>query len=536
MGKLFEKLIENSKSDMYPFHMPGHKRNDSRMDICGIDITEIDGFDNMHNPEGIIKDTLEDITRFYESDKSYFLVNGSTGGILAAISSVTEVGDKILVARNSHKAVYNAIYLRQLMPVYVYPDVVFDGLNNKANIINGGISPAAVYGLLKENPDVKAVVITSPTYEGLVSDVKKIAEICHSCNVPLIVDEAHGAHFDMHDYFPNSALSMGADIVIQSLHKTLPSLTQTGIIHVKSKLINKKKLEKFLSIYQTSSPSYVFMSSMENCIEEVMRKGSLMFDEYVDMVESFRTECRKLTHIKLLESGIKGKAHIYDIDKTRLVIFLNTNKMNGKELYNKLLYKYHIQMEMAALGYVIAITSVRDTKEGFDRLLNALIEIDRELRLGTNMNRVAQAYSISNLHKPSVEAVKDNLEWNEGNGESNIDEFIKNYREMKAIVYEKISDVDNQEVEILPLRQAVGKIAAEFIYVYPPGVPIIAPGEMISGENIGAIETYISNNLNIYGLEDIKKPAVKVVREAFKRMDITEVFGKKIYREISKEQ
>lgn len=267
---LIQRLKKYQKSEMYPFHMPGHKRANG-MDVhfpdpFSVDITEIDGFDNLHHPEGILKDSMEWAASLYGSDHTWYLVNGSTCGLLSAISAAVSHGGKILVSRNCHKAVYHGIYLNHLETVYVYPQQV-PGLG-----IQGGILPEDVEKALKSEPDIQAVLIVSPTYDGIVSDVEAIAKIVHKAGLPLIVDEAHGAHFAYGDAFPKSALELGADAVIQSVHKTLPSLTQTALLHVKNNrsdggcYIDVKKIERYLQIYQSSSPSYVLMASIENSI------------------------------------------------------------------------------------------------------------------------------------------------------------------------------------------------------------------------------------------------------------------------------
>ena len=214
MGELYEKLKEYAEADYYPFHMPGHKRRMGQM--CSpyqIDITEIDGFDNLHHAEGIIKECEEKAASLYGSEETHLLVNGSTGGILSAIAGCTRRGGKIAVARNCHKSVYHAVSINQLQAVCLYPEFL------ELWGINGGILPQDVEKLLKEEPDIQAVVITSPTYEGIVLDVQAIAKIVHSQNIPLIVDEAHGAHFYFYEKFPRGALQCGADVVINSIHK-----------------------------------------------------------------------------------------------------------------------------------------------------------------------------------------------------------------------------------------------------------------------------------------------------------------------------
>ena len=243
MERLYKKLESYGQSDYYPFHMPGHKRNraSSADDfLFERDITEISGFDNLHHAEGILKEAQEYAAQIYGTKKCFFSVNGSTAALLAAVSASVNKGGKILVARNCHKAVYHALYLRELQPVYIYPH------EDQRLGINGGISPERVERYLEEHPEVEAVLITSPTYDGIVSNVEKIAEIAHRHEVLLIVDEAHGAHFRFSEYFPVSAADLGADIVIQSFHKTLPSMTQTAVLHVCSDRVDVEKVKQFM--------------------------------------------------------------------------------------------------------------------------------------------------------------------------------------------------------------------------------------------------------------------------------------------------
>ena len=226
MKYLIDDLEEYAQSDYYPFHMPGHKRKSlSFPNPYEIDITEIDGFDNLHHATGMIKEAEVRGAELYHSKRCFFLVNGSTCGLLAAISAATRRGDKVLVARNCHKAVYHALYMNELQAEYLYPSITKNG-------IQGQITAEQVQESLYENPDAVAVILTSPTYEGIVSDVAKIAEVCHEHGIPLIVDEAHGAHFGFGGGFPENAVKLGADAVIMSLHKTLPSFTQTALLHL----------------------------------------------------------------------------------------------------------------------------------------------------------------------------------------------------------------------------------------------------------------------------------------------------------------
>lgn len=480
MSDLYERLNEYCKSDYYPFHMPGHKRVAiSYASPYEYDITEIDGFDNLHEPEGILRICMDEASKLYATKRTYFMVNGSSGGILAAISATIKRGGKILVARNSHKSVYNAIYLRELVPFYLYPGFI-EELG-----INGGIYPEDVDKALNEHPDIEAVMITSPTYEGIVSDVKAIADIAHAHNVPLIVDEAHGAHFSMHEEFPESAVLMGADIIIQSMHKTLPSLTQTALLHLNGDIVSENQIEKYLRIFQTSSPSYVLMASMDKCIEKLKKDGISLFDAYVKRMNAIQIHCRQLTHVKVMNRSIVGKNGVYDYDISKVVISVRGTGYTGKMLYKELLDKYHLQLEMAAGDYAIAMTSLMDSEEGLLRLFKALVEIDRDIRV---------------YGKKS---------------------FFVNYTDFSmqpAVVTKTMTEVDESEKEKVKLDEAAGKISAEFVFLYPPGIPIIAPGEMITSEIISLINKYRGTGLEIHGLKDKEAGEIEVIREKFESL------------------
>lgn len=491
---LYYKLNKYSKEDYYPFHMPGHKRSitDSRKenekekcqnDICRrgneydeledirslspymYDITEIDGFDNLHKPEGIIKERLELARRFYGSKKSYFLVNGSTCGILAAISAVCGREKKLVMARNSHKAAYNSVFINNMEAVYIYPETV-DEMQ-----VCGGVDAENIEKILVESDNIGAVYITSPTYEGIVSDVEKISSICHKYEIPLIVDEAHGAHFGISKEFPKSALELGADIVIQSLHKTLPALTQTAILHIsENSIIDNEEIERYLSIYQTSSPSYVLMASIDKCLEELIRDKNTAFEALYERITKFKEKCRKLSNFKFLDNDVVGKYAVKDFDLSKLVIFVENEEYSGQELYDELLLKYHLQMEMSSLNYVIAMTSIMDRDEGFDRLYEALYEIDDRLELGKK-----------NKEKGIIKEKR-----------------TKNMY-CKNVAVTSIYRAVNSKKEDIEIDKCLGRIAGEFIYMYPPGIPVIAPGEVFSEELLEAIKVFKRQGHNIIG-------------------------------------
>lgn len=471
-SKLYDELVHYGKSDYYGFHMPGHKRNTEiawMENPFVIDITEIDGFDNLHNPTGIIQDEMEYASRIYGSKKTYFLVNGSSCGNLSAISSVASAGDKIIIGRNSHKSIYNAVELLQLKVDFLYPEMI------EGQDIFGGYSLKEVERILEQNRDAKALVITSPTYEGIVSDIRGICDLAHRYGIPLIVDGAHGAHFILSERFPETALSCGADIVIESLHKTLPSLTQTAVLHYNSDIVSQKNIEKYLSVYQSSSPSYVFMSSICNCIHFIESVGRERAEWLSDRIDMFHKNMSGLLHIQIMDNQY---AKQFDLDASKMLILLKDKTITGKNLKDILNQKYHLEMEMAAGNYVIAMTSILDTEEGFTRLEKALYEIDRM------------------IEEKSMQLLNEDDGWIPDSGK-------KNKENISIIKCDRCEGIDLQKkslysfrntkvCEIYEAEKMADKLgcATTYTYLYPPGVPIVVPGELITTELHSVLEQY----------------------------------------------
>ena len=466
--RLYKKLEAYGKSDFYPFHMPGHKRNPLAVEgdfPVERDITEIDGFDNLHHAEDILKRAQEDVARLYGVPESFYSINGSSGAILAAVSAAVDKGGQILVARNCHKAVYHAIYLRELSATYIYPH------EDQRLGINGGISPERVERYLEENTDVQAFLLTSPTYDGVVSDIKTIAEVVHRHKIPLIVDEAHGAHLHYSKYFPVSAADLGADIVIQSFHKTLPSMTQTAVLHICSDMADVEKIKRFMGIYQTSSPSYILMASMDACMDKLRKDGQQMFREFTFNLEKARQRLSKCEKIKLIEGSMIEGSGIYDFDRSKLLFSTVGTSVNGRLLHQILRDRYHIEMEMAAEKYVLGIAAVGDTEEGFERLCTAIEEIDAEIQQ---------------------------------TDESEESQYHTSHARMTQLM--TISQAVDAQQRRYSLKESVGKVSAEFAYLYPPGIPILAPGEMITPEIIEYIIYAKEKGCSMQGTEN---PAVE---------------------------
>ena len=322
---LYQQLISYGESDVYPFHMPGHKRRALPFpNPYTIDITEIDGFDNLHHAGGLIREAEERAAKLYGADRSYYLVNGSTCGLLAAICAAARRGDKVLAARNCHKAVYHAVSMQGLSVEFLYPAITRGDLQ-------GQITAAQVEEALTKHPDIAVVILTSPTYEGIVSDVAAIAACCHAHGAALIVDEAHGAHFGFGAGFPENAVRLGADAVIMSLHKTLPSFTQTALLHCNGGRIDTERVARYLGVYETSSPSYLFMAGMDACIDLIREQGAELFAQYRRRLDAFYRDTADLTQLHVMRREDLCKEEAYDWDDSKLMIYAGT--MGGEALH-----------------------------------------------------------------------------------------------------------------------------------------------------------------------------------------------------------
>ncbi len=457
---LLEYLKNYTNKNITPFHMPGHKRNTQLAQYlqafgAEYDLTEINSMDDLHAPQGIIKECQQNAEKLWNSKHSYFLVNGSTCGILAGIRACTQNGDNVLVARNCHKSVYNAIELCNLKPKYIIPDLLGD------LPIYSSINPQAVYNQLSKSfangEKISLVIITSPTYEGIISDIAKIVDIAHSFNVPVLVDEAHGSHLDLSEHFVGGAVKCGADVVIQSLHKTLPSLTQTAILHLNSKFITANQIQRQLSIFQTSSPSYLLMSSIDNCIN-LIQNNTALFDSWHDNLNTFKKDISTLKKLSVLDYTSNNNYYLFD--KSKIVISTANTSINATTLMDILRTQYNIELEMCSGDYAIAMTSLADSKDDFKKLANALNEIDNSI---LKSNRKSYSLVISNLPKTTATI---------------------------------LTALNSNTVEI-DINNSIGQTSAEYVWIYPPGIPIITPGEVITEEAVNIIKSADENSLNL---------------------------------------
>ncbi len=465
--RLYEVLEENIMNPKYPLHMPGHKRRFWELNFEDFDFTEIHGLDNLQSPEECIKVTLEAISKLFKSNESMILVNGSTVGILASVLGSVKEDETIIIGRNSHQSVINGVRLAKCNHRFIYPN------------LNKGIVTSFDLGQIeesfKDNENVKALIITSPTYEGVVMDIKKISELCKGYGVTLIVDEAHGAYF-IDENLPTSAIELGADVVIQSLHKTLPAPTQTALLHFSSDCRCKESIKNYLSMLQTTSPSYFFMYTIDKLVEN-MENGNFngLLKRHYKRVCDFREKAKGLSDLGLLELVDDDFRGIFDLDEYKLVFLVKGLK--GVEVSNILREEYGIELEMATMNHFIAMTSIADSDDIFHAFYEALVEI-------------------------SLKLAEEDLK---------IGEFFVDYNVQRDVV--KLSSLDFEGGEVVKLEEAVQRVCLKNITPYPPCVPYIVAGERFREKDVSIIKGLINSGVSVLGVMEEDEELLVVVEK-----------------------
>ncbi|MFZ7134663.1 MAG: aminotransferase class I/II-fold pyridoxal phosphate-dependent enzyme [Eubacteriales bacterium] len=442
-SKIAEQLEDIMGKEYTRFHMPGHKgRKLFNIDWFNYDFTEIYGSDNLGDPKGVIKEVLEDIANIYGARQSFMLVNGSTTGIIASLMSVCKPGDSFVIPRNSHRCVYSGMILRQINPIYIYPTLC------KEYAYSLAINPKEVERLFLQYPECKGIIITSPTYYGTCSDIETILKITHKYNKILIVDEAHGSHFIFNHRFPESAISIGADIVVQSTHKVLNAMTQTGILHIGSSAIDARELGKNINLIQSSSPSYPLLISIENALRHAEKEGEAILDRIINYYDIIQRALRGYPYI-LLGKNLIGKECISGFDWMK--IWITHENLSGKLVDKLLRDRYNIQMELSDKVTFLGLMGMGTQKQDIYKLIYALHEI-AEGNKGLPNRKQQQ------IHYPTLIAVM--APW-------------------EAYCRRK---------NFIALKDSVNEVSGDFIIPYPPGIPLVVPGELLSKEIIMVIQ------------------------------------------------
>ena len=462
-------ITDYLEKDTVSFHMPGHKGSqlyrrfgyhnflDHFMDY---DITEIPGADNLFQTESVIKGVQDHYAKLYNCKKSYILINGTSGGNIAAVLASVSRGKQLIMARNCHKSVFNALTLGGIRPVYAYPEMI------EEFGISGAVSPSEIQRLIKENPDAQAVLITSPNYYGVCSDIRSIAEIAHRSGKVLIVDEAHGAHLHFSDQLPLSAIQSGADIVINSTHKTLASLTQSAALHYNTDLVDQYILEDKLQCIQSTSPSYVLMTSMDICADLLEKHRDILMEEWIENLNGFYERISKIP-------GVRTMGKMAGLDWTKINFSLADLGISGSQADAILMEDYNIYIELFTGDLVMAMTGMGNTKTDYERLANALEDISQ--RQQSSQVRINPANSNANALSPPKQAA------------------------MFEIPVEK---------KRVKLSDSAGMICASSIIPYPPGIPLICPGERIEADAIAYIQAMRQLGEKVIGVNELSEVIV----------------------------
>jgi arginine/lysine/ornithine decarboxylase len=469
MTPLYSKLIKHHEGNPISFHVPGHKYGEVfpesgqsyYRDLLKLDATEITGLDDLHSPDGVILEAEHLLAQLYRTEKSYFLINGSTVGNLAMILATVNEDDIVLVQRNSHKSIMNGLRLAKAQPVFIGPE--FDSVFGVA----GGVDLEMVQSALNQYPAAKALILTYPNYYGLTYDLKSIIDFAHGRKIPVLVDEAHGVHFAAGGYFPPTAVELGADVIVQSAHKTLPAMTMGAFLHYQSELVPQSQLELYLQTLQSSSPSYPIMASLDIARSYLGTYTNDDMDYLQEVIEQFRRDVSTLDTLSVLQGD----------DPLKITI-----KANGS------LTGYELQHQLESHG---VFTELADP----ENVLLVLPLLKRGMQ-----HRLQEAAGKITLVASRIPKSKQVPQLNFTN-EKSISALSLGYKQMEKL-----------ETEIISLELAAGKVCAESIIPYPPGIPLCLPGEILNGEDIEAIHYLRKMGAKIQGGDYLAAGKIKVFK------------------------
>lgn len=484
MGELLDKVEDYVYGDVYPFHSPGHKRsfydNDFLSELYKRDIAGVEGFDKTSLQDGSISGAMNRASKVYKADESYFLVNGPGAGIMAAVFGTVKRGGKVLLMRNSRKYVYNALQLREAGIYYASGEV------DEELGLTKGLTVENIEDELKKNEDIQAVIITSPTMDGISSEVEDIAEFLHEKRIPLIVDAAYGAHFGFAGFLPINAVECGADVVVHSLYESLPSPVQTGLLHVNGSIVDKEKIKAYLDMFQTEEMSFPLIVGLDECIG-FLSSDSSVWQNFYDKRAKLSDELKSLKHIEVFDAFTMGRSDAPEIGK--MLLIPKSKNMNGKQLFDRLKKEFGLQACMAMPQYVLLSFSVYDSEEGYDRLYAALKKLDDELEEKENTTRTMSG----GRDLGSLEALFG-VSSNNNTGRESVFPSAD-----KLMIARRISDALECEKESVPVNMCDGRISGAYVGVYPSEQPMLVPGQRITKEIMNLINHYKRCGFKIQG-------------------------------------
>jgi arginine decarboxylase len=492
---LLDALRDRTNQPHAPFYAPGHKGGQGisklLVELLGAavfrsDLPELPELDNLFNPEGVIAEAQNLASEAFGAEHTRFLANGSTCGIIAAIVATCGPGDKIILPRNIHQSAISGLILSGAIPIFVNPEY-----NSDWDIANC-ITPEAAAAALEQNPDAKAVMVVYPTYHGVCGDLRAIAKITHQYNIPLLVDEAHGAHFNFHPNLPEAALSVGADLTVQSIHKTLGAMTQASMLHVKGDRINIQKLNRALQLVQSTSPSYILLASLDAARQQIALHGEQLMTQTLLLASKARSQLSKIPGLSILEPlNTPGFA---DLDRTRLTVKVSDLDITGFAADEILHSQFGVIAELPMPQHLTFIISLGNTESDIDNLVKAFQNLTHNLGggqdahptikftlCGTGILPVLENGAISQLGFPPPPL-------------SPRDAFFS-------------------PTETVAADKAVDRLSAELICPYPPGIPVLMPGEIITSKALEYLQQILADGGKITGCSDPRLQTLKVVRQ-----------------------
>jgi arginine/lysine/ornithine decarboxylase len=474
---LFEALKDYHERQVIPFDVPGHKHGRGLQafgeffgeKVLEVDVNSMKCLDNLSHPSGVIREAEELLADAYGVDYGFFMVNGTSSAVQAMVMSLCRPGEKLLLPRNAHKSATNAIILSGAIPAYIQPEI------NVELGIAMGVTLKAVKEGFEQHPDAKGVFVINPTYFGAASELKAIIDYAHGLGKIVVVDEAHGAHFHFHPELPASAASLGADLVAVSIHKTGGSLTQSSALLINEGLLDRQSVRTMINLTQTTSASYLLMTSLDMARRNLVLNGPAILSNVLSMARDAKRRINEIDGYYAFGSELIGTPGVVNFDDTKLTVKVTDLGLTGFEVYDILRDEYNIQMELGDTNNILGIMSLGDTQEHVDAVIDALKDISKRFFTGNALNFV---------NIPMM-----------------VPETVLSPRE--AFYSSKVS---------LPLRDAVGKISGESLMAYPPGIPIVTPGELITSEMIDYIEFLKGQNTLLTDLADDTIEHIRVIR------------------------
>lgn len=475
---LMSALYDYANSSVVPFDVPGHKRGVGNIylqqyfgaSFVRYDVNSLPELDQLSHPEGVIKEAQDLLADAYKANNAFFMVNGTTSAVQTMILSVCGPSDKIFIPRNAHKSVINALLLSNALPIYL--DCEF----HDDFCISTVVSFETVKEAMKQHADAKAILFINPSYWGFCSELKEMIHYVKNAGLHCIVDEAHGSHLPFHDNFPKSAISMGADMAAISLHKSGGSLTQSSALLLNSASISAQTVQLFSNMLQSTSASYLLMASLDVARKNLVLHGKELFSNLLPQIKEFKRKINSLGGYYAYGMELEGKFGIAKVDETKIGIYVGGIGLTGFVVYELLQTKYQIQLELGDVTMILAIASIADNEESLNRLYEALVDIKKQY---------GKEQVLQNLYRPQLNN--------------------------RMVLTPRDAFYSNKEP--VSWHDAVNRIAAESVMAYPPGIPIVVPGERITKQTVEYIMYLKENNTHLTDCVDPTIKTITVVKE-----------------------